>query len=379
MTAHISSIYDRPLVNGTFPIEGESQELVDVLQKIVQNAGALLEVNNCSVALLDATRTTLVTLAALQKQGQKPRYTRFQLNEGVAGWVAKHRESLIINDVNLDPRYKRLGRMPIGSIVCVPLVDKDDVIGTLTVSSPEVNAFSTRKLQMLTIFAEQAVLAIANARQAEVAQRQANQLEMLLDISRGMTTRLEADSLYRTILTAVRRLVPCQVGIIYQYNERATELYAVAELAEVPDCEREECVAAVMTGGVQRESINLHSMSSLAAWAAVHRHPMLRSPMKHGQDEGVAPIVGTNGKGISIIGATVPVGMGGCAELAAPLVSKSVLYGVLVLQRVEPFTSEELRLVRNLSNMSAAALENVELFHRVRTDQEELRAILTGS
>jgi PAS domain S-box-containing protein len=56
-----------------------------------------------------------------------------------------------------------------------------------------------------------------------------------------------------------------------------------------------------------------------------------------------------------------------------------VLYGVLVLQRVEPFTSEELRLVRNLSNMSAAALENVELFHRVRTDQEQLRAILTES
>jgi PAS domain S-box-containing protein len=44
-----------------------------------------------------------------------------------------------------------------------------------------------------------------------------------------------------------------------------------------------------------------------------------------------------------------------------------------------PFTSEELRVVRNLGNMAAAALENVELFHMVRTDQEQLRAILASS
>src|SRR6202035_1555438 len=67
------------------------------------------------------------------------------------------------------------------------------------------------------------------------------------------------------------------------------------------------------------------------------------------------------------------------AEMATPLVSKSVLYGVINLQRRQPFTSEELRLVRNLSNMAAAALENVELFHRARTAQEQLRAILTES
>src|SRR5205085_5700286 len=125
MTANISSLYDRQLLHGTSLIEGESQELVDVLQKIVQNAGALLEVNNCSVALLNATRTTLVTLAALQQNGQRPRYTRFQLNEGVAGWVAEHRKPLIILDVSHDPRFKRLGRVPIGSIACVPLIDKD--------------------------------------------------------------------------------------------------------------------------------------------------------------------------------------------------------------------------------------------------------------
>ncbi len=167
MTANISSVQNRQFVRGTVPIEGESQELVDVLQKIVQNAGALLEVSSCSVALLDVTGTTLVTLAALNRHGRKPRRTRFRLNEGVAGWVAEHREPLVLNDVSRDARFKRLGRIAVGSMVCVPLIDDGTFIGTLTASSPEKQAFSPRKLQMLIIFAEQAVLTIITARQQE--------------------------------------------------------------------------------------------------------------------------------------------------------------------------------------------------------------------
>ena len=155
---------------------GTSRELVGVLQKIVRNAGDLLDVDNCSVALLDAGESVLVTLAALQKEGQQPRHTRFQSDEGVAGWVAQHREPLIINDVGRDARFKRLGSVPVGSMVCVPLFDKEEFIGTLTASSPQKMAFDERKLRMLTIFSEQAMLAFVNARQAEIARNQADQL-----------------------------------------------------------------------------------------------------------------------------------------------------------------------------------------------------------
>lgn len=364
MTAHISSLYDRQMRNGTTPIEGESQELVDVLQKIVQNAGALLEVSNCSVALLDASGTTLVTLAALQ-HGRKPRRTHFNMNEGVAGWVAENREALIINDAALDPRFKRLGRVPVGSMVCVPLIDRDNFIGTLTVSSRETNAFDPKKLHMLTIFAEQAVLAISNARQAELALHQANQLEMLLDLSRGITTQLESDDLYRTILIDAQRLVPCREVILYQYAERTQELLPAAELAVIEDPDDNgynECSFIITIGDVALEKISVSSETSLAAWAAEHRHPMLHAPTKFLPDENAVPLSSLD-----------------YAEMAAPFVSKNTLYGVMILRRPGAFTSEELRLTRNLSNMAAAALENVELFHRVRADQEQLRAILTES
>lgn len=344
----------------------EGQALSGMLQKIVQNAGALLEVQSCSLALADITGSVLVTQAALQKHGQQPRHSRFQLNEGVAGWVAEHRSPLLINDVSGDARFKRLGRLPIGSMMCAPLIDEERVIGTLTASSPEVNAFSERQLQMLAICAEQASLAITNARNADLARRQANQLEMLFDLSQGITTRLDAPSLYRAILTDLRRLVPCALSAIYQYDVATQELLPVAELnAGDPavDCEEEGCELVVEIGQMQSERISLRSEESVAAWAAVHRHPMLRPPARAPES--------SQGEESS--------GLPDMAQMAAPLVSKNILYGVITLQRSAPFTSEELRLLRNLSNMAAAALENVELFHRVRTEQEQLSAIVTAS
>ncbi len=362
MTANISSLNDRQYAISSASVEGESQELVDVLQKIVYNAGALLEVRNCSVALLDASGSTLVTLAALQKNGRKPRHTRFRRNEGVAGWVAEHCEPLVINDVSLDPRFKRLGRTPIGSIMCVPLIDEDRFIGTLTASSQDSNGFDAKKAKMMIIFAEQAVLAITNARNAELAHRQADQLEMLMDLSRGITTRHEPDALYRSILVDVQRLVPSDLATLYLYQEGTQELLPIAELYGADTAlgdEQEIYAAEVKMVDLQQEKVRLYDTQSVTAWAAVHRHPMLRTPSHETRTE--------------------PDGDDDMAELSAPLVSKHVLYGVLSLKRVEAFTSEELRVVRNLGNMAAAALENVELFHMVRTDQEQLRAILASS
>ena len=165
MIIGISSLQDRQ--SDTFPREDESRELSDALQRIVENTGALLEVSNCSVTLSDAKGMTMVTQATQPGQGRSQRSTRSRLNEGIASWVGEHREPLVINNVRLDPRFKRQGRTAVGSMMCAPLVDQGNFMGILTASSPQTDAFSLRQLRVLTIFAEQAVLAMTNARQAQ--------------------------------------------------------------------------------------------------------------------------------------------------------------------------------------------------------------------
>src|SRR5260221_654394 len=102
MTANRSSCtYDcQPMNNNAAPLVSESPELVEVLQKIVRNTAALLEMQDCVIALQDARGTTLVTYAVPQGQASNPLVDRLQENEGVTGWVAEHREALVINDVS---------------------------------------------------------------------------------------------------------------------------------------------------------------------------------------------------------------------------------------------------------------------------------------
>src|SRR6266567_202624 len=160
MTTNTSSMQNSHAGHNTSSGEDEPHTLAGALQRIVQNAGALLEVGNCSITLTGVTGNTVVTRAAFPTPGRPTRHTRFQLNEEETGWVAQYRLPLVINDTCLDPRFKRLEQGPVGSMICVPLIDHDEFIGTLTASSPTVNAFSARQLQMLAIFAEQATLAI---------------------------------------------------------------------------------------------------------------------------------------------------------------------------------------------------------------------------
>ena len=179
MTANIpaSTNDHHPESNGASFIESVSQELIEVLQKIVRNMAALLEMQDCLIVLQDAQGTTLVTHAALQEQKHAVNHARFQGNESVTAWVAEHRETLVINDISLDPRFKRKGTTPVGSLVCMPLIDKEHFAGTLTASSPATGTFSWHKLDILAIFAEQAVLAISSARRAELARQDAARMK----------------------------------------------------------------------------------------------------------------------------------------------------------------------------------------------------------
>ena len=72
MTADLSSSKrDNPTGNTSLSLPvSEMRGLADVLQTTVQNVGALLEVEGCSVALLDTEHNKLVTLATFQKQSR---------------------------------------------------------------------------------------------------------------------------------------------------------------------------------------------------------------------------------------------------------------------------------------------------------------------
>ncbi len=328
-----------------------AEDLADALNRIVTNTAELLGVRNCSLALMEPTSSTLVTIASVQTPPPGQRRSRFRLNEGVAGWVAANLAPVIIDDVSIDQRYKALGPYAIGSMICAPLLSGPQLLGTITASSPELAAFNEQSLKIIQMFAEQAVFAISKVRQMAEALQQTGQLAALLDVSRAMTSTLDARQIFRAIVAGIRRLVRCDDAMIFGFDESEQELRVVAGMG-------------LRSARLSDVRIHLSDTQSIAAWVAQKRRPLLHAPGEH---SGVGQVTEAFLAGDDL------------ALLSVPLMSKERLRGVVTLARPYPFDSSDLRAMLNLSNIVATALENAGLYQAVKAEQERLAAIFASS
>jgi signal transduction histidine kinase len=122
-----------------------------------------------SLLLLDAAANELVFAVIEGGGGAALEGTRMPADKGIAGWVATHREPLIVADVNRDDRhYRDISRgydFTPTSLVCVPMLAKGQLVGVLQLLNKEPGKYFTAQDQeVLTTFAAQSAVAIENAR-----------------------------------------------------------------------------------------------------------------------------------------------------------------------------------------------------------------------
>jgi PAS domain S-box-containing protein len=140
------------------------QVLVMLLERVRQAAAA----EACSVALIDRTTGNLVFRQAIGAAG--PDIVGLQLapGEGVAGWVAAHRQSALVRRVSADRRFSNRVDDQTGFItrdlVCVPFVVHDTVVGVMEALNKRDGEFQQEDVQLLESVAAQAAVAIENAR-----------------------------------------------------------------------------------------------------------------------------------------------------------------------------------------------------------------------
>ena len=151
---------------------------IDPLLKIIMDlATDIMKAEASSVLLLDLDTQELVFRLALGDKGQQVKQITLKLDAGVAGWVARHGEPLIINDVAQDSRFnpdvdKRTG-FKTRAIICLPLKLKDQIIGVIEViNRRDGNPFNQDDLNLLSIFADHAAISIDKARLHENIKRQ---------------------------------------------------------------------------------------------------------------------------------------------------------------------------------------------------------------
>jgi PAS domain S-box-containing protein len=150
-----------------------------IAQTVVNAAERVLEFQLCHLWLIDDSRKTLICRAYAPLK-EPPAVSRLPLDgeQGITVAVARSGEAIYLPDVSQDARYV-VGHPKTRSELCVPLKVREQVIGVLNVESEHRDAFDGNDRHLLAALADEAALAIENARLFEVTRQQREKLRTL--------------------------------------------------------------------------------------------------------------------------------------------------------------------------------------------------------
>jgi len=121
-----------------------------------------------SLLLVDDENKELYFEVALGDKGERVKEIRLKIGEGIAGWVAEHGKSLLLQDVRKDPRFYKSAdqktEFVTRDMVCVPVKVKDKVIGVLQAINRAEGVFTEDDVELFQLFSNQVAIALDNAR-----------------------------------------------------------------------------------------------------------------------------------------------------------------------------------------------------------------------
>ena len=286
---------------------------------------------------------------------------RVPLGSGtLAGRVGLERRAMMIADIATDPEYdteeqrlrQRLGGFR--TIVGVPMLSEDDVIGVISLWRSEVNSFTDREVELATTFAAQGAIAIRNAnlmqqlgsRTRELA-RSVDQVEGLRKVGEAVSSSLDLDVVLSAIVRHAVELSGTEGGSIFEFDDDEREFHVRTAYGT-----SEELVDAL-----RRTHVGIHN--TLVGRAA---------------STGTSLAVPDIAEAASDPHLTQLLRAGWRSMLAVPLVRTNRILGALVVRRRAPgeFSPQITDLMETFASQSALAIHNARLFRELERKTAEL-------
>ncbi|HSJ87618.1 MAG TPA: GAF domain-containing protein, partial [Anaerolineales bacterium] len=174
-----------------------------VLYESIQNVGG----ERCSIVVLDdagkAVDATIVY--GTQIHEHTTQQLRDTTERGLAGWVIRNRKGVLVLDTSKDERWlmrpdDAMDQSGVKSAICVPLVAREKLVGVLTLVHPKPNAFTEEQFILMQAIADQAGIAVLNARLYTESQRQARVMTALAEGAAAMNASLRMEDVHQRIL-----------------------------------------------------------------------------------------------------------------------------------------------------------------------------------
>jgi len=230
------------------------------------------------------------------------------------------------------------------------------LVGVFFLSRNEVRPFTEKQIELVTTFADQAVIAIENvrlfqelqARTRELA-RSVEELQALGDVSRAVSSTLDLETVLNTIVARAVQLSSTDGGSIYEYDEPTQEFHLCATQRFEEDLTE-----------------LLHATPIRLGEGAMGRAAKVREPVQIPDimDEGVYQARLRN----------AIVRSGFRALLAVPLLREDRIVGGLAVLRKSPgeFPAEVIDLLKTFATQSVLAIQNAQLFREIEEKGRQL-------
>jgi signal transduction histidine kinase len=273
--------------------------------------------------------------------------------------AALERRTIHISDALADPEYTYglgvRGVEPFRTILAVPILKADDLLGVLIVYHLEVRPFTDKQSALVETFADQAAIAIENARlldalrhRTDELDRSVGELRALGEVSQAVNSTLDLETVLTTIVAKAVQLSGTEAGAIYVFDElqRALRLRATYGMDQ-------ELIDAL-----RRQTIGMNEPYVAAVFA--EREPLQVPDLREGAPSPVNEVI---------------LRAGFRAVLVAPLIRGEDIVGLLVVRRRSPgaFPQNTINLIKTFGAQSAVAIENARLFKNVEASLEDLR------
>jgi GAF domain-containing protein len=264
------------------------------------------------------------------------------------------RRTVHIPDVQADPAYAYAMRdvQPIRTMLAVPMLKGDDLVGTITIYRLETHPFTDKQVALVETFADQAVIAIENVRlfneTKEALEQQTATAEILRVISSSPT---DVQPVYDSIVERAARLCEAEVSLVARLEGEWIHLGAVYG------------TSVVGTDAVRRT----YPMRPGAAGATARA--IRDSAIAH------IPDVLTDQE-FTIRDAALAAGFR--AVLAVPMLREGRAIGAIAIGRAAAgeFSTEQVNLLRTFADQAVIAIENVRLFAELQASNRELTTAL---
>lgn len=198
-------------------------DLNTVLQQTMSHINTLLEAEDASVLLHDVENNDLVFAAVATDSAFPILFGKhIALDSGIAGWIVRNRQPVRLENAQADPRFYNaidaMTAVTTRSLLAVPLITKDRVIGVIEVINKVYGVFDDHDLELLQALASSAAIAIDNA---HLYQELIDQLQML--------RRAQAQLIQSEKMAALGRLI---ASISHEINNPLQSIQGCLTLAK---------------------------------------------------------------------------------------------------------------------------------------------------